>query len=116
MSTMNHETASNTKLLLATLKSHANHGIKPHIVISELYEQLTSNELHRDTDINNGEDFEYKHGVEVCMTSCGLHQEVVDYFGFTCMYLRVDERSLFFNSLTNAQLADSLIKYQLISK
>lgn len=92
-------------LLIEALQSPLNQSVSPNIVISQLYEALSSNELHCDTDIDNGEDYFYKHSLDVSKTSIALHPEVVEYFGFKCKYLRVDGIPLFFTGRQNREIA-----------
>ncbi len=96
------------KLLIEALSNQQNQSAPLYEVISKLYEALSGNELGRDTDPDNGEDYSYKRGEHVCSSSLAVHQEVSDYFDFKSKYLPIDEQSLFLLDLSNIQAGELL--------
>jgi hypothetical protein len=102
----------NVNLLVDALKKSDNQAMSPQAVISMLYEKLTGVELFRATDLDNGEDYEYKHNPEECKASVALHQDVSDYFGFKSKYLRIGEIPLFCRNLKNHQIAVEIRAHQ----
>jgi hypothetical protein len=101
----------NINLLIDELKKPQNQSLKPNFVISRFYEKLSGKMLLRETDENNGEDYDYKSGDGVCMTSYGLHQEVSDFFGFESKYLHVGNKSLLAINLKNWEIGSALRTY-----
>jgi hypothetical protein len=99
----------NINLLIDELKKPGNQSLKPNFVISRFYEKLSGKVLLRETDPNNSE--EYKHGVRAFMTSCGLHQEVIDFFGFKSKYLHIGKDSFFTINLKNWEIGNTLRLY-----
>jgi hypothetical protein len=102
-------------LLAAELSKPENQSIHAPVVISKLYEKMSGKELFRETDPENGEDYEYKHDPDSCVTSFSLHKEVTDFFFLKQGRLIVDGRSLFFNKKadkiqTNQLLAKSMVE------
>lgn len=78
-------------LMLDELNKGANSETPYQIVISQLYEALTGETLGTDTDPDNGEDYLYKANEFECASSIGVHEEVVDFFGFKNRYLSGDK-------------------------
>lgn len=79
-------------------------------VISQLYESLTGDILRRDTDPDNGEDYLYKGDRNECASSMGLHEEVVEFFGFKNRYLKggKNDECVGYNTSVNAEIAQTL--------
>ena len=98
----------NINILIDELKIPENQCLSPQFVISSLYERLSGIELFRDTDPDNGEDYDYKRADYVAMSSLALHPEVCDYFGFRSKLLKVNGESLFIKDLKNWELSNIL--------
>lgn len=102
------------KLLIESLSNQKNQSAPLYEVISKLYEALSGNELVRDTDPENGEDYSYKRGDDVYCSSHAVHQEVSVYFDFKSKYLQINEQSLFLMELSNIQAGELLNSNKII--